>query len=133
MSAPDPSKSDGQYLVITRGSVVYQGNEHKAITIIFIKPDETSFQLAAGAEGLEALVLQFPKHDKAEAITSRSDAKAAGLRVWQCVLCAFIYDESKGMPDDGIAPGTRWADVPDDWICPDCAAGKAEFEMEAIA
>ncbi len=54
------------------------------------------------------------------------------MKKWQCIVCDFIYDESKGVPDDGIAPGTLWADVPDDWECPDCGAGKDEFEMEEI-
>ena len=48
---------------------------------------------------------------------------------WQCVLCAFIYDEAAGMPDEGIAPGTRWADVPETWTCPDCSASKADFDQ----
>ena len=49
-----------------------------------------------------------------------------------CLLCGFIYDEEAGWPDDGIAPGTRWEDVPDDWLCPDCAAMKDDFEMMAL-
>jgi rubredoxin len=51
---------------------------------------------------------------------------------WQCVLCAFVYDEALGMPDDGVPAGTRWADVPETWTCPDCSAGKADFEMVQI-
>jgi rubredoxin len=47
---------------------------------------------------------------------------------WQCMLCAFVYDEATGMPDDGIAPGTPWAEVPETWTCPDCGAAKSEFE-----
>ena len=50
-------------------------------------------------------------------------------KVWQCVLCGFIYDEAAGMPGEGIPPGTRWADVPDTWICPACSAPKSDFEM----
>ena len=34
-----------------------------------------------------------------------------------------------GSPAEGLAPGTRWADIPEDWICPDCGVGKSEFEM----
>lgn len=51
------------------------------------------------------------------------------LKKWNCILCGFIYDEASGIPDEGIAPGTRWADVPDDWTCPHCSAGKLDFEM----
>lgn len=46
-----------------------------------------------------------------------------------CVICGFIYDEAEGWPEDGIAPGTLWADVPENWFCPDCGAGKEDFEM----
>ena len=45
------------------------------------------------------------------------------------VICGLIYNEADGWPDDGIAPGTRWADIPDDWMCPDCGAEKSDFQM----
>ncbi len=48
---------------------------------------------------------------------------------WECIVCGLVYDESLGWPDDGIAPGTRWEDVPADWLCPDCGVGKADFEL----
>jgi rubredoxin len=51
------------------------------------------------------------------------------FKKWQCMVCGFVYDEAAGIPDEGIAPGTRWDDVPDDWACPDCGASKSEFEM----
>jgi len=54
------------------------------------------------------------------------------LHKWMCVVCGFIYDEAEGLPDEGIAPGTRWADVPDTWTCPDCGATKEDFEMIEI-
>ena len=50
-------------------------------------------------------------------------------QIWECLICGFIYDESLGMPEDNIAPGTRWEDIPDDWLCPDCGVGKQDFEM----
>lgn len=50
-------------------------------------------------------------------------------RVWECVLCGFEYDEAVGDPDSGIAPGTRWEDIPEDWSCPECNAAKSEFDM----
>lgn len=55
-----------------------------------------------------------------------------GFRRWQCLNCAFIYDEELGAPEDGLAPGTRWADIPDDWYCPTCGAEKIDFEMVEI-
>ena len=54
------------------------------------------------------------------------------MKKWQCVICGFIYDESLGQPGDGIAPGTKWEDIPDNWACPDCGGGKADFQMIEI-
>ncbi|WP_288132747.1 FAD-dependent oxidoreductase [Microbulbifer sp.] len=54
------------------------------------------------------------------------------FRVWECQICGWVYDEAKGSPDDGIPPGTRWEDIPDDWSCPECGATKDEFSMVAV-
>lgn len=51
------------------------------------------------------------------------------MKSYMCVICGFVYEEEKGHPETGIAPGTRWEDVPEHWTCPDCGASKAEFEM----
>ena len=48
---------------------------------------------------------------------------------WECIVCGLIYDEKEGWPEDGIAPGTKWEDVPEDWTCPDCGVGKDDFEL----
>jgi rubredoxin len=53
-------------------------------------------------------------------------------RTYVCIVCGFTYDEAAGRPEDGIAPGTFWADVPADWSCPDCGVSKADFEMVEI-
>jgi rubredoxin len=50
-------------------------------------------------------------------------------KTWMCLVCGFVYDEAAGWPDDGLAPGTRWADVPANWSCPECGARKDDFEM----
>ena len=49
-----------------------------------------------------------------------------------CSVCGLIYDEAEGWPDDGIAPGTLWDDVPLNWSCPDCGAVKDDFDMVEI-
>lgn len=54
------------------------------------------------------------------------------LKKWMCLNCGYIYDEELGDADEGIAPGTRWDDIPDDWVCPDCGTAKSEFEMVEI-
>lgn len=51
------------------------------------------------------------------------------FRKYECIVCGLIYDEAEGWPDDGIPPGTRWEDVPEDWMCPDCGVGKEDFEL----
>ncbi|WP_424192339.1 rubredoxin [Ampullimonas aquatilis] len=51
------------------------------------------------------------------------------MKLWQCVVCGFIYDEAQGLPSEGIAAGTRWEDIPESWECPDCGVSKADFEM----
>jgi rubredoxin len=58
--------------------------------------------------------------------------KGINMKTWQCIVCGFIYDEAKGLPEDGIAPGTVWADVPANWECPDCGVSKSDFEMVQI-
>ena len=40
------------------------------------------------------------------------------MKKYLCLGCGFSYDEARGLPEHGIAPGTRWADIPDDWVCP---------------
>jgi rubredoxin---NAD+ reductase len=51
------------------------------------------------------------------------------MKIWQCLICGIIYDEEKGWPEEGIPAGTRWEDIRDDWLCPECGASKAEFAM----
>ncbi len=48
-----------------------------------------------------------------------------------CTVCGYVYDPEQGDPDNGVEPGTKWEDVPDDWECPVCGASKDEFEKEA--
>ncbi len=47
---------------------------------------------------------------------------------WICKVCNWIYDPVQGDPEHGVAPGTDFADIPDDWYCPDCGVTKADFE-----
>lgn len=54
------------------------------------------------------------------------------MKRYMCLLCGFIYDESLGWPEEGIAAGTRWDDVPLNWQCPECGANKGDFEMIEI-
>lgn len=49
---------------------------------------------------------------------------------YTCTVCAHLYDPEQGDPDSGIAPGTSFADIPDDWVCPVCGATKDQFESK---
>lgn len=47
-----------------------------------------------------------------------------------CSICSYTYDETKGIPEAGIAPGTKWEDLPEDWKCPLCGADKSQFRKK---
>ncbi len=49
------------------------------------------------------------------------------MKKYKCVICGYIYDPAEGDPEEGIRPGTPFSDLPDDFICPICGAGKDEF------
>ena len=52
------------------------------------------------------------------------------MKKYTCVVCGYVYDPAAGDPDNGVAPGTAFADIPDDWTCPVCGAGKDDFTKE---
>ena len=53
------------------------------------------------------------------------------MEKWECTACGFIYDPEKGDPENGIAPGTAFDDLPDGWVCPQCGVGKEFFQKMA--
>jgi rubredoxin len=69
----------------------------------------------------------YPKSDR---VMTTADTKIH--KTYMCLICGFIYDEAAGVPDEGIAPGTKWEDVPMNWTCPECGARKEDFEMVQI-
>ncbi len=50
------------------------------------------------------------------------------MKKYLCTVCGYIFDEAEGDPVNDVAPGTKWEDVPDDYACPECSAGKDLFE-----
>ena len=125
--APDPSRGDGQYVVVLEGSLLHGGKEYTSITLVSVDSQEGAFEIRAGAHGLKGLVLSFPRSAGKQPATAESSD--TGLKTWHCVLCSFVYEEEAGLPEEGIAAGTRWQDVPETWTCPDCAATKSDFQM----
>ena len=72
------------------------------------------------------IVLSGPTADKREDYTEREKI----MDSWVCTICGYVYDPVAGDPDNGVAAGTAWEDVPEDWLCPICDAPKEEFEKE---
>ena len=58
--------------------------------------------------------------------------KLLSMKTYMCLICGHLYSEEEGDVEAGIAPGTRWDDVPLSWRCPDCGAGKEDFQMVEI-
>jgi rubredoxin len=52
------------------------------------------------------------------------------MEKWKCSICGYEYDPAAGDPDNGVAAGTPFDKVSDDWVCPICGAGKDAFEKE---
>ena len=52
------------------------------------------------------------------------------MEKYVCSVCGYVYDPSEGDPDNGIAANTPFADLPDDWCCPECGVGKDDFELD---
>ena len=129
--SPGMQGGDGQYLVVLKGALIHEGKEKKGITVVFTKPQEGPLLIVAGPQGLQGLILNFPRPfeqvSPEKSAVPVQPAAAGHDQLWQCELCAFAYDEAAGLPEEGIAPGTRWEDVPHDWVCPDCSATKADF------
>jgi rubredoxin len=52
------------------------------------------------------------------------------MKKYVCTVCGYVYDPAEGDPDGGIAAGTAFEALPDDWVCPVCGAGKEDFEPQ---
>jgi rubredoxin len=65
-------------------------------------------------------------------MTAGAAATGVAMKTWMCLICGWIYDEAAGLPDEGVAPGTRWEELPPNWTCPECGARKEDFEMVEI-
>ena len=65
-----------------------------------------------------------------KSLHNKTQEREVTMKKYECI-CGYIYDPAKGDPDNGIAPGTSFEDLPEDWLCPDCGVGKDQFtEMD---
>ena len=61
-----------------------------------------------------------------------SEKEVLSRMKYVCIICGYTYSEKKGDPDNGIEPGTRFEDLPDDFVCPECGVPKEDFEEETL-
>ncbi len=75
-------------------------------------------------------IIKSGKSPKTAPTYIKTERKKEGkvMDKYECTVCGYIYDPEKGDPDGGIAPGTAFADIPDDWVCPVCGVGKDQFK-----
>ncbi len=66
--------------------------------------------------------------ENSQIILTTSTGEDKKMKKYVCLVCGYEYDPEEGDPDNGVAAGTPWEDVPEDWTCPICDAGKDEFE-----
>jgi len=90
-----------------------------------VAPSAQTQTIEPAAPPAVAKVSMAPEASAPPTLNSRGQP----LRRYECSVCGHIYDEAVGWPEDDIAPGTAWADIPDDWCCPDCGVAKADFDM----
>lgn len=69
-----------------------------------------------------------PTYQKPEPTEEKVPSSGGQFKKYQCIVCGHIYDEAAGDPESDIAPGTKFEDLPDDWVCPTCGAEKEDFE-----
>lgn len=82
-------------------------------------------------EGREVVGVTSPPHHNPQPPWKKTMSEAP-YRTWMCLICGWMYDEAAGLPEEGIAPGTRWEDIPMNWTCPECGARKEDFEMVEV-
>lgn len=62
--------------------------------------------------------------------TESASNAASSSEKYRCSICGYVYDPAVGDPDSGIPAGTRFEDIPEDWVCPNCGASKADFAKQ---
>jgi rubredoxin len=95
--------------------------------------DELTAFLAGATDGRAGPLIvsldEAAQESVAVVTREQQQRSATELRQWVCVICGWIYDEAEGDPEHGIAPGTRWHEIADDWRCPLCDVGKEDFAL----
>ena len=115
---PDPIKGSLPKQSSFRRSLMPPSNDRLAAVNVF----QTSRPLPQGHGNIHGTM-------EADGIGPRGqrDEKGDSMKKYVCDVCGYIYDPELGDPDGGIAPGTAFEDIPDDWVCPLCGVSKEDF------
>ncbi|MEX3935299.1 rubredoxin [Paraburkholderia phymatum] len=109
-------------LNLTEATALHQALQRYLDTLAGERP--TPLVVSLDRDNSAAAAESRGSNDGTQAPSSKDEFKQ-----WVCVICGWIYDEAAGVPEEGIAPGTRWADVPESWRCPLCDVGKQDFVL----
>ncbi|MFJ1254994.1 rubredoxin [Cupriavidus sp. CuC1] len=112
----DLTTEEAQRLLVQLQARLAPNGEATAAPLVFSLDEPAAEKAAAQAQAPVAA-------------TPATSAATDEFKQWVCIICGWVYDEAAGLPEDGIAPGTRWEDIPDDWRCPLCDVGKEDFAM----
>lgn len=89
-----------------------------------LKPEQEQSLDALADEIAASIVPGFESQD------NEDGKEITAMKKYVCDVCGYVYDEAEGDPDNGVAAGTKWEDVPEDWVCPLCGVGKDQFSEE---
>lgn len=89
-----------------------------------LKPEQEQELDALADEIAASIVPGFKNQD------NEDGKEITTMKKYVCDVCGYVYDEVEGDPDNGVAAGTKWEDVPEDWVCPLCGVGKDQFSEE---
>lgn len=135
--------ADGHVFDLGKQDVDFSGKDVSDILSDAIAAEKDSIAFYAG---FRDIVPQKAGRDKVDAIIREEmmhvsilsgkktnckkniNKRSFKMQKYICLMCGYVYDPAIGDPDNGVAAGTAFADVPEDWLCPECAVGKDEFE-----
>ena len=106
---------------------MFAGNNEYAIYVYYIlllsgrRKDASFFRSALDFFPFRVSITAF------RSIRENQQQRSDVMEKYVCNVCGYVYDPEKGDPDHGIKPGTKFEDLPDDWVCPDCGVGKGDF------
>ena len=112
------------------GGIYYRLNAVGCFALCVGGSAEVSIERPGGETGGFRPTGKASRDDGFHGMNSTAFARSATMEKYVCQICGYVYDPANGDPDGGIAPGTSFRDLPEDWVCPVCGAAKSDFEKE---